>query len=346
MAVAKGKCVMLRTILFVDDDETIINRLKAIMVDQTIQCFYATTGEQALAILAKAEISVAVIDLVMPVLSGRELIEMISGQYPDTVVMLMAEKDEAREAIEVHNNLHTDKLIIKPWASADELNKWLQDGLENYNSEDKQNHMAEQYQARVDKYKQAVFEMTNLLNDRMEGYQEIEKVFMHIIEALISVTDCQLSPDKKRYVADYEERLLREFIQIYLVGIAERESFELSLINQYHDPSENRYFKYEDELEDDISSEDFQHIRFMIKAITDFYGILYPTFRAKISIQVIKESQYLLNILYEIPGYKIMENAEVLMKQIVERLVEAYSTRYAYGEKNSIQQYKIYLTRS
>ena len=335
----------MRTILFVDDDLTIINRLKVIMVDQTIQCFFATTGEEALKILSAEEIAVAVVDLTMPVLSGKELIEMISGQYPDTVVMLLAERDEAREAIEVHNNLHTNKLIIKPWMSADELNKWLQDGLETYNSEDKQNHLAEEYRERVEKYKEIVFEMTNLLNDRMEGYQEIEKVFKHIIEALMQITDCQLTQDEKYYVSEYEEKLLREFIQIYLVGIAERESFELSLVNQYHDPSENRYFLYEDDLED-VSAENFQHIRFIMKAVTHYFSILYPTFRARIGIQETKDEHYLLNILYEIPGYKIMEHAEVLMKQIMERLIEHYSAKFLFGEKNNIQQYKIYMKKS
>lgn len=335
----------MRTILFVDDDVTIINRFKAIMVNQTIQCFFATTGEEAIQILEKEEISVAVVDLSMPVLSGKELIEMISGQYPDTVVMLMAERKEAGEAIEVHNNLHTNKLIIKPWASADELIKWLQDGLLTYNSEEQQSHQAEEYRARVDKYKETVFEMTNLLNDRMEGYQEIEKVFKHMIEALIQITDCKLTPDERQHVSEYEERLLREFIQIYFVGIAERESFGLSLTNQYHEPSENRYFLYEDDLED-VSAECFQHIRFMLKAVTDYYSILYPTFRARISVQEAKDEQYLLNILYEIPGYKIMEHAEVLMKQIMEQLIEHYSTKFLFGEKNSIQQYKIYLKKS
>ena len=335
----------MRTILFVDDDLTIINRLKVIMVDQTIQCFFATKGEEALKILSENEIAVAVVDLTMPVLSGKELIEMISGQYPDTVVMLLAERDEAREAIEVHNNLHTNKLIIKPWMSVDELNKWLQDGLETYNSEDKQNRLVDEYRERVEKYKETVFEMTNLLNDRMEGYQEIEKVFKHIVEALIQITDCQLTQDEKHYVSEYEEKLLREFIQIYLVGIAERESFGLALINQYHDPSENRYFMYEDELKD-VSGECFQHIRFIMKAITDFYSILYPTFRAKITIQEAKDEQFLINTLYEIPGYKIMEHAEILMKQIMERLIEHYSTRFLFGAKNSIQQYKIYIKKS
>lgn len=344
MVIMKGERGCMRTILFVDDDITIINRLKAIMVNQTIQCFFVTTGEEALAVLAKNEIAVAVVDLDMPVLSGRELIEMITGQYPDTVVMLMAERDKAREAIEIHNNLHTDKLIIKPWVSADELNKWLQDGLETYNSEDKQNHLADEYRERVDKFKEPVFEMTNLIHDRMEGYQEVEKVFKHIIEALIQITDCELTQDEKHYVSDYDERLLHEFIQIYLVGIEERESFGLSLINQYHDPSENRYFLYEDELEN-ISDVSFQHIRFIVKIVTDYYNILYPTFRARVVIQETKDAHYLLNILYEIPGYKIMEHAEILMKQIMEQLIGYYAKRYLYGEKNSIQQYKVYILK-
>lgn len=45
----KGQNLM-RTILFVNDDENLLNRLRAIVLDKTVQCFFVSNAEAALGI--------------------------------------------------------------------------------------------------------------------------------------------------------------------------------------------------------------------------------------------------------------------------------------------------------
>ena len=53
----------------------------------------------------------------------------------------------------------------------------------------------------------------------------------------------------------------------------------------------------------------------------------------------------MINILYELPGYEIMEHAGTLLRAVIQQLLDDYAVRSAYGEKNQVQQYKIYVLR-
>jgi len=333
----------MRTILFVDENETIINRLKVIVLDKTVKCFFAENGKKALKILEENEIAVAVVALNMSLLSGKELLEIIDGQYPNTITMLMAEREEAGEAIDVHNDLHINKLIIKPWKSAEEVVIWLQDGLDQYNRGDKQNKIEEEYKQKTMKYEKLFLEMSTILEDREEGYQEIAKIFKVVLNMVFSESEKNLIDVEISYVVEYAARLLYEFMKIYLEGVEEQESFGIALVNQYHDALENRYFKYESEVEGNMAKTSFQHIRFILKAITEYFSVLYPIYRAKVTVTETLNAQYLLNILYELPTYRILENAETYMQELLERVIENYSAKHVYGEKNNVHQYRIYI---
>lgn len=335
----------MRTILFVNDDEELLIRMHAIVLDKTVQCYFTTSVDQAFEIMEKTEISLVVADVEMQALSGREFLEMVSGRYPQMILMIMSDLEHVREAISIHNDLHTNKLIMKPWSSSDELVKWLMSGLDNYNAAEKQRGLLTELEEKSERYKQVLFDMSNILNDRMEGYQIIEQSFTRVLSVILQECKTNLIPGELKCVTDYEYMLLQNFVQIYFVGISEQHSFGEALVNQYHDPADNRYFKYENETEADISKEDFQNIRFLLLVVTGYYGLLFPSFHAIIKIQEHKDTHYLLNILYELPGYQIMEQAGTLMNEIVNQMLDNYAAKHVYGEKNQVQQHKIYIQK-
>ena len=132
----------MRTILFVNDDEELLNRLRAMILDKTVQCFFSSNVDKALQIMENKEIALVVADVEMEALSGREFFEMISGRYPKTILMVMSDTEHIQEAIAIHNDLHTNKLLVKPWQSADEFVKWLMSGLDAYNAAETQRELA------------------------------------------------------------------------------------------------------------------------------------------------------------------------------------------------------------
>ena len=336
----------MRTILFVNDDEELLNRLRAMILDKTVQCFFSSNVDKALQIMENKEIALVVADVEMEALSGREFFEMISGRYPKTILMVMSDTEHIQEAIAIHNDLHTNKLLVKPWQSADEFVKWLMSGLDAYNAAETQRELAKELEERSDKYKQILFDTSNVLNDRLEGYHKIEETFSKMLSVIVQEYESGLNAGEIKCISEYENMLITHFTQIFFVGISEQQSFGQALRNHYHDVSENRYFLYEQEGEQEIEKENFQNIRFLIQTVTDYYGLLYPTFRAKVSLQEYQDTHYMINVLYELPGYEVMEQAGVFMRKILNRMLENYASRYVYGEKNHVQQYKIYVLKN
>jgi CheY-like chemotaxis protein len=78
-----------KNLLFVDDEELVLTMGQAILESQGYRVLAANTGEKALEILARHEapIDLVITDLVMPQMSGRELIEQIRFFCPDTPII-------------------------------------------------------------------------------------------------------------------------------------------------------------------------------------------------------------------------------------------------------------------
>lgn len=73
-----------QTILIVDDEELLLSTEKAILTSYGYQVLLANTGEKALKLLQQksSEVNLVITDLIMPTMSGKELISRIREEYP------------------------------------------------------------------------------------------------------------------------------------------------------------------------------------------------------------------------------------------------------------------------
>jgi nitrogen regulation protein NR(I) len=76
-------------VLIVDDELNIRRVLAAMLKREGYEVTTAADGEQALAVLQKTPVQVVVTDLVMPRLSGLELLQRVAAQYPDVPVIMI-----------------------------------------------------------------------------------------------------------------------------------------------------------------------------------------------------------------------------------------------------------------
>jgi DNA-binding NarL/FixJ family response regulator len=79
-------------ILLVDDDAPFLQSLEALLSgEQGLEIVgMAASGEEALAAAARAEPDVAVIDLLMPTMSGSECAHLLQKRYPKLRVILIS----------------------------------------------------------------------------------------------------------------------------------------------------------------------------------------------------------------------------------------------------------------
>ena len=117
----KADFVFQASIMVVDDDETIVSRLKRALENENYQVFGAYGGIEALAIIEKNKIDVVITDLNMKDMSGIDVLQKVKKLYPDIegiVVTGTAEQEKAVQALRagaadyIVKPIDLDELII------------------------------------------------------------------------------------------------------------------------------------------------------------------------------------------------------------------------------------------
>lgn len=115
------------TVLLVDDEEEFISALAERLTLRGIQARTATNGEQALAAIEDVAPQVVVLDLMMPGMSGVEVLKHIRVTHPEIKVVLLTGHGSTREGME-GMRLGAFDYLMKP-LSIDELVEKLRDAV-------------------------------------------------------------------------------------------------------------------------------------------------------------------------------------------------------------------------
>src|SRR6185503_20951748 len=86
-------------ILIVDDEPEITSILSDVFSDNH-DCTTAGSAEDALPLLASGEFQLVISDITMPGMSGLDMIPLIKGHSPNTVVVMISGMQTVESAIE------------------------------------------------------------------------------------------------------------------------------------------------------------------------------------------------------------------------------------------------------
>ena len=108
-----------KTILFVDDEVSILNLVKRTLRKENYRMLVAGSAEEALEILAREKVHVVISDQRMPEASGTELFKQVKKRYPDTVRAIMSGYSSISNVVESINEGEVYRFIPKPWETED-----------------------------------------------------------------------------------------------------------------------------------------------------------------------------------------------------------------------------------
>ena len=123
---SKNDEAMMRKIrvLYVEDEEDILSFASMVLEDYVDKLFIASNGKEALEILKKVNIDLIITDILMPKISGIELIrEIKKNPLCDTAVIVATAHTETQYLLECIE-LRVDGYILKP-IDVDELLKTI-----------------------------------------------------------------------------------------------------------------------------------------------------------------------------------------------------------------------------
>jgi putative two-component system response regulator len=122
---------MAEEILFVDDEEYILDIASQIFAERGISILTAKNAVEALDVLSNHEIAVLISDNHMPGMRGIDLLSRVKAISPDTVKILMTGFADLETALEAINKVEVFRFIVKPWENT-QLVDLVEDAFERY----------------------------------------------------------------------------------------------------------------------------------------------------------------------------------------------------------------------
>ncbi len=104
---------MATSILFLEDEPTIREVLTEYMKIQNYNVTCVEDGEQALRMLNKDKFDMAVLDIMVPKVSGLEVLQYIKEHKPEMATIMLTALDDEKTQVQAFN-LYADDYVIKP----------------------------------------------------------------------------------------------------------------------------------------------------------------------------------------------------------------------------------------
>lgn len=102
-------------ILFVDDEQNVLNALQRVFFDSAYQVHFALTGKEALTILEKECMDVLFTDMRMPEMDGYELLSIVRKRWPGVIRGILSGYAEKETVLKAIVNDTAKCYVTKPW---------------------------------------------------------------------------------------------------------------------------------------------------------------------------------------------------------------------------------------
>jgi response regulator RpfG family c-di-GMP phosphodiesterase len=103
------------TILFVDDEKSVLNSLKRLLRKENYKILTAPNGNKGFNILRSHEVQVVISDHRMPGMNGTEFLAEVKKEFPDIIRIILSGYTDIDALIDTINEGNIYKFFHKPW---------------------------------------------------------------------------------------------------------------------------------------------------------------------------------------------------------------------------------------
>lgn len=135
---------MSNKVLFVDDEENILNSIKRGVLFEDFEPIFVLSGEEAIEVIENNDISVIVSDMKMPTMNGLDLLKKVKEISPDTIRIVLSGYNEIAQVLATINNLGVFKYISKPWNDDTDFLPAIREAIVYYNLKTENANMKKQ----------------------------------------------------------------------------------------------------------------------------------------------------------------------------------------------------------
>ncbi|MDF2570464.1 MAG: hypothetical protein K0R55_2068 [Sporomusa sp.] len=117
---------MVKRILFVDDESSILKSLERLFFDSDYELLTAESGEAGLQILSDLAIDIVVSDMRMPGMDGHQFLKRVKNLYPSTTRLILSGYADENEILNSLIDGSCNLYLFKPWNGDDICQKITQ----------------------------------------------------------------------------------------------------------------------------------------------------------------------------------------------------------------------------
>ncbi|MDR6916260.1 response regulator RpfG family c-di-GMP phosphodiesterase [Pseudomonas sp. 3296] len=222
-------------VLLVDDEESILNSLRRLLRGQSYDVLLATSGAQALEIMAQQPIDLVMSDARMPNMDGATLLAHIHQRHPATTRILLTGYADLTTIVKAINEGQIHRYISKPW-NDEEMLLTLRQALAHQHSERErqrllqltrqQNDQLKSLNITLEKHVAARTAELQQTADMLDlSYEELKRSYVTGTEVFSLLANLRLPPAKQT------NRQIIELVRVYckLHGLDEGTSRDLSM---------------------------------------------------------------------------------------------------------------------
>lgn len=204
-------------VLFVDDEPHILSSIRRATLDESFEAVFAGSGQEALHIFEKREISVIVTDMRMPGMDGLTLLKAIREKYPQTVRIVLSGYTQLSQVLATVNQADVFQFIPKPWNMEEELLAGVRQGIKQFNlaleRDSLRDRLAQKNQAYQNIFREMERKFANEKNDLMNLKKIHHWIFAFWKKNL--ALGAKYLEENKAALSDYAD-ILEAILEIYL----------------------------------------------------------------------------------------------------------------------------------
>lgn len=283
-------------IVYLQTNEKIAESFREEFLKQEIEMLIVKSGEEALEIISKEKVLLLLLDINIPDMRFRKLVDKIRAISPQIIINVCVDVLDPLMITKLANRHHVHKIYVAPW-DVNEIIDEVKESIEIAIINEQINVREEQINSETNELKNTVESLKNTLKKQQKSYSKFLKLTDCFINA-IEESEEELNKEKLAFIKDIYTTILK----MQTTGSFDIDKFEESIKKDIEELKVYAKGINSSVIESCLfagqSRVYAQNIRFTIYMLARLYAQFYSDFSINVSSHFIttKEAEFVIEI--------------------------------------------------